>query len=80
MKLNALNIISFIENLKEELKITEQDIKLIENNKLFRFDLAKNITNFAFENDLKSLEDVSRFNEIEKLYPRLKSTIETYRN
>lgn len=80
MKLNALKIISFIENLKDELKISEQDIKLIENNKLLRFDLAKNITNFAFEHHLKSLEDVSKFDEIEKLYPHLKSTIETYRN
>ena len=80
MKMNALNVITFICDLKNDIQLTEKEIELIENNNLLRFDLAKVITNFAFDQNCKSTEELKGCQNINELYPRVKSIINTYKN
>ena len=80
VKMNALNVITFICDLKNDIQLTEKEIELIESNNLLRFDLAKVITNFAFDQNCKSTEELKGCQNINELYPRVKSIINTYKN
>lgn len=80
MKLNALKIVDFIGGLKDDIGLTKEDLTMIEENGLLRYDIAKILTNFAFDHDLKSFSELSQFQNLNKLYPKLKSIIEIYRS